>query len=74
MGNGGVVEAELQGGGMKKAGGIRVVRIGLLTFGVSIERGGVKDVCGSDVVYGRIGIGTTMEATMCNLVMYELLH
>jgi hypothetical protein len=62
VGNGGVVEAELRGGGMKKAGGIRVVRIGLLTFAVSIERG-VRDVCGSDVVDGGIGIRTLVEAT-----------
>jgi hypothetical protein len=34
----------------------------LLTFGVSIERGGVKDVCGSDVVDGGTGIGTMVEA------------
>jgi hypothetical protein len=63
VGNGGVVEAELQGGGMKKAGGIRIVHIGLLAFGVSIERGGVRDVCGSDVVDGGTGIGTMVEVT-----------
>jgi hypothetical protein len=55
VGNGGVVEVELQGGGMKKAGGIRVVRNVLLTFGISIERACVRDVCGSDVVDGRTG-------------------
>jgi hypothetical protein len=31
----GVVEVELQGGGVKKASGIRVVYIGLVTFRVS---------------------------------------
>ncbi len=63
MGNGGVVEVELQSGGMKKAGGIKVVCIGLLTFGISTHRGGVRDVCGNDVVDARIGIGTMVEAT-----------
>jgi hypothetical protein len=47
---------------MKKVGGIRVVRIRLPTFGVSIERGGVRDVCGNDVVDGGIGIGTMVDA------------
>lgn len=47
---------------MKKAGGIRVVRIGLLTFGVSTQRRGARDVCGNDVVDARIGIGAMVEA------------
>ncbi len=58
-----VVEVELQGGGMKKTGGIRVVRNVLLTFGISIEIGGVRDVCGSDVVDAGIGKRTMVEAT-----------
>jgi hypothetical protein len=62
VGNGGVVEVEIQGGGVKKAGGIRVVRIGLLTFGVSTQRGCVRDVCGNDVVDVRIGIRAMVEA------------
>jgi hypothetical protein len=63
VGNGGVVEVELQGGRVKKVGGIRVVHTGLLTFGVSTQRGGVKVVCGNDLVDTRIGIGAMVEAT-----------
>jgi len=63
MGNGGVVEIELQGGGVKKASGIKVVCIGLWTFGISTHRGGVKDVCGNHVVDVGIGIGAMVEVT-----------
>jgi len=63
VGNGGVVEVELQGGGVKKVSGIKVVCIGLLTFGVSTHKGGARDVCGNDVVDARIGIGTMVETT-----------
>ncbi len=68
MGNGGVIEVELRGGVMKKVGGIRVVHIGLLTFGVSIKRGSVRDLCGNDVVDGGIGIEIMVEAT--NVVQF----
>lgn len=63
VGNGGAVEVELQGRGVKKVGVIRIVRIGLLTFGVSTHKGGARDVCGNDVVNVGIGIGTMVEAT-----------
>jgi hypothetical protein len=63
MGNGGVVKVELQGGRVKKVGGIKVVLIGLLTFGISTHRRGVRDVCGNDVVGAGIGIGAMVEVT-----------
>jgi hypothetical protein len=69
MGNGRVVEVELQGGGMKKVRGIKVVHIGLLPFGISTHKGGVKNVCGNDVVDAEIGIGTMVEAT--NVVWFS---
>jgi len=69
MGNGGVVEVELQGGGVNKAGGIKVVLIGLLTFGISKHRGSVRDVFDNDVVGARIGIRAMVE--VINVVWFN---
>jgi hypothetical protein len=63
VGNGGAVEVELQGRGVKKVGVIKIVHTGLLTFGISTHKGGARDVCGNDVVDVGIGIGTMVEAT-----------
>lgn len=69
MGNGGVVEVELQGVGVNKVGGIKVVFIGLLTFRISTHRGSVRDVFDNDVVGARIGIGAMVEVT--NVVWFN---